>query len=153
MYAFAYDIRTTCSSGKPAAEHIKEQGLERLPKVGIKVTEKEFVPPRYRWEIDEIQSTLVYLDDKRIYDPKGNQFEVYWRYYAYPDYHKLHFGGHIVEEMRRVSEKLDSDILMIVVRPQNSDETILPPEFKKLKDFPRGLWYGESISLYIFPKS
>lgn len=151
IYATAVDIKRPCASGEHAAQYIKENNLEDMNKVGLKVIrDSEFAPPRYRWDIDETQSTLVYLDNKKIYNPVSKEFEAYWIHYTNPTYFKKRFIGETLEQLRNISTNLKSDLLLIVIRPENYGLVRLPEELIKLEDFPSGMHYGESISLYLF---
>lgn len=150
MYALTYDIATTCSSGRPAAAYMKGQDLTNLPKVGIKVLEPKYAPTRYKWEIDELQSTMVYMDDKNVYDPNSGKFERYWVHYADPEYFPKVTIEEIMNGLKKISMDLKSDLLVLVIRPTFTNSVELPTELVKLKDFPNSLHYGESVSLYLY---
>lgn len=154
VWALARDVAGPCSSGEPAAAWIEDNGLADLARVGVKVhKDGDRIQRPFKFEIDEIQSTLVHLDDRRIYDPVAGRFEVHWTHYSDPGYYPWQTPGDLMDGLGEVSRALESDLLVIVVRPYGRETVDLPPGLEKLRDFPNGLFYGESISLYRFGRA
>ena len=147
-YAYASDLILPSSGGKFAAERIQTQGLDELPRVGLKIRETS----RYRWEIDSIQSTLAYLRDPSIYDPVSGSFVSYWSHYGDRSYFRRRSIEAVIEDLSSLTGRFGVDILVIAARPRGWDRADLPAPFRKIEDIPSGFYYGENISLFLFPR-
>jgi uncharacterized membrane protein YhdT len=148
VYAYASDLSRPSSGGKLAAKVIQTQGLDELPRVGLRILDNS----RYRWEIDHIQSTLAYLSDPSIYDPISGSFVSYWKHYGKPFYFRRRRIEAVIEDLSSLTKRFEADILVIAARPKDRDRADLPAPFQKIEDIPSGFRYGENISLFLFPR-
>ena len=152
-YAFGYDLRYPISDGAAAARVVRSKGLLDLPLVGVRELELQDGDRVYRFEIDQLQAMTVYLDSKPIYNPVSRAFEPIWFHYKTPDY----FGDWlsreaITDELSAVAHSLGSDLLVVVTRPQTTVAALLPHPADKLRDLPPAAQYGETFSVYRFPR-
>lgn len=150
LYAFSSDIRLPSSSGFDAAQFIKNNNLSDLPIIGINISENNDHNMEYRWDIDDLQSTIVYLNHKQIFDPIEGRFVDFWKHYSEPDYYTIQSIDQISLSLNEISGNLRSNLLILAIRSPYTDSVTLPEKFRKLIDLDSGFHYGESLSLFIF---
>lgn len=149
IYALIDDGLHPYSGGKALAHHIQSTSLSKMPIVGAEVFQDQHAIV-YKWEVDQIQPTLMEIKDSKIYNPKTNEWINYWNHYD----SKLYFPRQSLLEFERsliaLSKKIPPPFLVIVAlehgltAPQMPNGMTLEAEFGSISD------YGEHLALYLY---
>lgn len=154
VIALAGDLRGPFSGSNAAAELVRRHDVGQLPIVGVRWLLNGQGESRYRFTVDELQSTTLYLAGKPIYDPIDRTFDVYWQHYTRANHFRpARPEEEIARDLDEVSRQLGSDLLVIVVRPDGADEARLGAPAVKLADLPSPIVpYSEALSVYRWPR-
>ncbi len=150
LYALIDDGLHPYSNGQDIARHIQENGMVKLPMVGAEVFRDAHQGIVYKWEVDQIQPTMLALQNSRIYDPRADQWLTFWNHYD----SKLYFPRRSLTEfegdLNTVAQKIGAPFLLIVATEADLPEPTLPPELTLVYRSAPATDYGEHLSLYRF---
>jgi hypothetical protein len=148
LYAFASDVAQPYSDGRPVADAIRDQKLERLPLVGVRLAD----PASFYFEVDRVQPVLLGIPGGRVYDPYAGRFELFWRFYDRPTYSTRLNRAQLIPRLSAIAQRLESDLLLVVVYPDRRRAVALPVELRELATPPPAMDYGEQLALYLYQR-
>lgn len=150
VYALTVDGVHPYSSGNDVARHIQENGMAKLPMVGAEVFQDSHDGIVYKWEVDQIQPTLLALKDARIFDPHANQWITNWNHYD----NRLYFPRRSLIEfeadLKDIAKKIGAPFLLIVATDAELPEPQMPTTLTLLYHANPAIDFGEHLSLYRF---
>jgi len=154
MYAIELDLRYPYSDAPLAAKYLQDHDLDKLPILGLNVTEGSG-QPIYRWENDAIQPLLLELGNQHgVYDPNAGDFESFFNHYSLRDYFPVMTMEKASQRIQTIATHISKPFIVIGFRYENSNTPMtLPPILRKLTDLQRPLDFGENYSIYIYDNS
>lgn len=150
VYALTIDGLHPYSSGKDVARHIQENGMTQLPMVGAEVFQDSHDGIVYKWEVDQIQPTLLALKDARIFDPRARQWITNWNHYDNRLYFSRRSLAEFEADLKDIAKEIGAPFLLIVATNEGLPEPQMPPNLTLLYRANPAIDYGEHLSLYRF---
>lgn len=150
LYALVADGLHPYSSGKDIARHIRGNGMTGLPLVGAEVFRDSRKGIVYKWEVDQLQPTMLALNEARVYDPRANQWLSYWNHYDSKLYFPRRSLAEFDADLSEVAQKIGAPFLLIVATEAGIPAPEMPSTLTLLYRTAPAIDYGERLSLYQF---
>jgi hypothetical protein len=124
--------------------------MTKLPMVGAEVFRDSREGTVYKWEVDQLQSVMLALNEARTFDPRANQWLTHWNHYDSKLYFPRRSLAEFETDLKDISKKIGSPFLLIVSTEAGLPEPQMPSALTFLYGVPPTIDYGEHLSLYQF---
>lgn len=150
LYALGDDAIHPYSNGQEIARQIQNNNLWNLPMVGAEVFRNSQKGIVYKWEVDQLQPTMLALTGARLYDPRAGEWLSFWNHYDSKLYFPRRSLAEFESDLNAVAQKIGTPFLVVVATEADLPDPIMPASLKLLYQADRPIDYGEHLSLYQF---